>query len=153
MSLCKNTGWYGPIITMVMRGKDGKMLHSMHEIQKQGKKMHKYDKNIFLTQRFNKLHLRRHCSHGRNHPTHDLQGQTLFLRKSHLVGLHVCLQPQSCWFALLQVWCSGQGSGVLTRGNVNVPLTPFSCFMCNPCIVLSETKRDVSSREGTGQQM
>lgn len=38
MSLCKNTGWYGPIITMVMRGKDGKMLHSMHEIQKQGKK-------------------------------------------------------------------------------------------------------------------
>lgn len=24
MSLCKNTGWYGPIITMVMRGKDGK---------------------------------------------------------------------------------------------------------------------------------
>lgn len=50
MSLCKNTGWYGPIITMVMRGKDGKMLHSMHEIQKQDiKKKKKKSINMIKT--------------------------------------------------------------------------------------------------------
>lgn len=113
------------------------------------KEKHKYDKNIFLTQRFNKLRL----AH-----TGGITPPTTFKVKPFFLGNHIlqdcmCLQPQYCWFALLQVWCSGQGSGVLTRGNVNVPLTPFSCFMCNPCIVLSETKRDVSSREGTGQQI
>lgn len=83
MSLCKNTGWYGPIVTMVMRGKDGKMLHSMHEIQKQGKKKkkkHKYDKNIFLTQRFNKLRL----AH-----TGGITPPTTFKVKPFFLGNHI----------------------------------------------------------------
>lgn len=92
MSLCKNTGWYGPIITMVMRGKDGNMLHSMHEIQKQGKKkMHKYDKtHSSHSDTTNSACIDTAHTGGITPPT-TFKVKPFFLGKSHLVGLHVCL--------------------------------------------------------------